>query len=101
MAQRTELHKELVRILKSKNVYFQPPATIQMDYPCIVYDLSSDKAHYANNKNYWSRRGYTVTIIDRDPDSKIPDRMKDFLMCSFDRAYTSDNLNHFVFTLYY
>ena len=36
---RLELHEILCTILGSRNVYFQPPESIKMNYPAIVYGL--------------------------------------------------------------
>ena len=33
------LHDELITLLGSSNVYFQPPTSIKMNYPCIIYKL--------------------------------------------------------------
>lgn len=82
-------------------VYFQPPETVKMTYPCIVYTLDRIDTRYANDKPYLHDRAYTITIIDKNPDSEIPDRVSELPMCSFTRKFTNDNLNHFVFRLYY
>ena len=37
MDDRLILNTLFENILKSKNVYFQPPASVQMRYPAIVY----------------------------------------------------------------
>ena len=34
---RNDLQKLLVEVLGSKNVYFQPPESVKMKYPAIVY----------------------------------------------------------------
>lgn len=81
--------------------YFEPPADIDMKYPCIVYNYTNDSDIFADNIHYQSSKRYTVTIIDDDPDSKIPNRMKELPYCTSDRNFASDGLNHFVFTLYY
>lgn len=102
MAKRLDLHQELCDILGSTNVYFQPPANVSMKYPCIKYSLSGIDVDHADDSNYKSIRQYTVTVIDRNPDSEIPDMiLNHFRMCSFDRGYPADNLNHFALTLYY
>lgn len=102
MASRLDLHEEFVNILGIKNSYFQPPESIKLNYPCIKYSKSGIDTNHANNKRYKNTNRYEVIVIDRDPDSEIPDMILDhFQMCSFDRAYTYDNLNHFVLTLYY
>ena len=102
MASRLELHEEFCNILGSRNAYFQPPASIKLNYPCIVYSISSVNKQNANNKMYKSMNEYKVVVIDSDPDSEIPNKIiAHFPMCRFDRAYTSDNLNHSALSLYY
>ena len=102
MGSRLKLHEELCEILETRNVYYNPPASIIMNYPCIRYSMSNIDRKYANNKAYMNTNRYEVTVIDVDPDSDIYEKILDhFQMCSFDRAYISDNLNHFTLTLYY
>ena len=102
MASRLELHEELCNILGNRNVYFQPPASIKLNYPCIVYSISSVNKQNANDKMYKSMNEYKVVVIDSDADSEIPNKIiAHFPMCRFDRAYTSDNLNHSALSLYY
>lgn len=83
------------------NVYFQPPATVKMKYPCIRYERSDMDTQFADNKPYSHTKRYTVTVIDRDPDSDIPDKVAALPLCRFDRFYTADNLNHDVFELFF
>lgn len=102
MGSRTDLHEELCELLESRNVYFQPPESTKLAYPCIVYSTSGVFKLNANNRLYRSRKAYEVIVIDYDPDSDIYDQiLEHFPMCRFDRMYISDNLNHFVLTLYY
>lgn len=102
MANRLDLHASLVNILGSNNVYFQPPESLKMKYPCIRYSKSGINNKRADDRIYTSTNRYEVTVIDSDPDSIIHEKILDeFPMCSFDRSYTSDNLNHKTLTLYY
>ena len=102
MASRLNLHEELCELLGSRNVYFQPPESVKLKYPGIVYSLSRVEKFNANDKIYRGMNQYQVTMIDTDPDSEVPvSILTHFPMCSFDRAFTSENLNHFVLTLYY
>ena len=98
---RLELRGILIDILGSDNVYFQPPSTVKMKYPCIVYNRSNIDVRYANNMVYNHQYNYTITVIDPDPDSSIPDKIFRLPMSRFDRHYTVDNLNHDVFNVYY
>lgn len=101
MAQRLELQVLLELIVGSPNVYFQPPPSVQMEYPAIVYHLDYRLIRHADNAPWQNRKRYLVTVIDRDPDSDIPDKVADLPMCSFDRFYTADDLNHYVSRLYF
>lgn len=102
MADQLELHEELCKLLGSRNVYFQPPESVKLNYPCIVYSRSGFNNRKANNKVYMSNKRYEIIVIERDPDSNlVDDILNRFPLCSFDRPYTSDNLYHNVLTLYY
>jgi hypothetical protein len=98
---RLDLHSILVNLLGSNHVYFQPPSNVEMVYPCIVYKLAAFDTKYANNKLYNFRKRYEITVIDQDPDTGIPDKVLKLPLCRFDRPYVFENLNHYVFDLYY
>ena len=98
---RYELQNILENILGSQNVYFQPPESIRIEYPAIIYNRSNLSDNYANDSSYSRRMEYNVILIDRNPDSEFIEKIVNLPFCRFDRHYTSDNLNHDVFTLYY
>ena len=97
---RLDLQTEFEKILGSHNVYFQPPASVKMQYPAIVYSLKNIEKNFANNLSYIITPGYEVILIDKNPDSIYVEKILKLPYCRFDRHYTSDNLNHFVFTIY-
>lgn len=102
MAKRADLQTEFENLLGSRNVYFQPPASVSMDYPAIRYKLSDKDQKRANNGTYLLTNQYEGTVITTDPDSEIPDMvLTHFQMCDFGRPYVKDNLHHFPFTLYF
>jgi hypothetical protein len=101
MAQRLELQSVLVDILGTNDVYFQPPPTVQMTYPCIVYNRDDIDTTHADNKPYKRKTRYQVTVIDRDPDSAIPEKVGELPLCVYDRFYAADNLNHDVYKLFF
>lgn len=85
-----------------EHVYFQPPTNIRMEYPCIVYNYARGRDYWADNAIYEAIACYEITVIDKDPDSKIATEIHNKLpYCSFDRVFRSDNLNHFTFTIYH
>ena len=101
MPSRLNLQTELETILGSRNVYFQPPSSVRMQYPAIVYSRKGIEKRSANDGAYRKLSSYEVILIDKNPDSKFVNKILDLPYCSFDRHYESDNLNHDVFTLYY
>jgi len=98
---RLALHKILVELLGNNNVYFQPPTNTQLKYPCIVYSLSAIPEKTADNKKYIRYYKYTVTLILSSPDNCIVDRIMDLPYSSFDNHFSTQGLNHYVFTIYY
>lgn len=101
MGQRMELQSLLTDLLGTTNVYFQPPSSITMVYPCIVYKRDIVNTIFADDKPYEHFTRYQVTVIDRDPDSLIPAKVGALPKCRFDRFYTADNLNHDVYNLFF
>lgn len=98
---RTELQTLLEEILETDQVYFQPPENVQMKYPAIVYHRDFADTKFADNNPYRYTKRYMVTVIDRNPDSAIPNKIALLPMCSFNRFFTADNLNHDVFQLFF
>lgn len=101
MPSRLDLQTFLENLLGSRNVYYQPPESIKMSYPAIVYERDNIRNDFANNFVYMQLHSYQITVIDYDPDSEIVKRVSALPMCSFSRHFVSDNLNHDVFRLYY
>jgi hypothetical protein len=101
MGLRVDLQTILEDILGARHVYFQPPATISMVYPCIVYQRNNADTLYANNDPYYYEQQYQVTLIDKNPDTLILAKIAELPKCKYDRHYTADNLNHEVFTMYF
>lgn len=101
MASRLDLQIQLETLLGNSNVYFQPPASVKMKYPAIVYALEDIENKYADDGVYLSHRCYSVTLIDYDPDSSFVHSLAELRTCRFNRYYTKDNLNHWNFSIYY
>jgi hypothetical protein len=99
MAPRLQLH-ELLKTF-ANNVYFQPPTNIVLEYPCIVYHRDYAETQFADNNPYNHTIRYVVTVIDRDPDSDIPGKVARLPQCLYNRFFTSANLNHDVYRLYF
>lgn len=108
MGTRLKLHEVLVSLMESidpsyakNHVYFQPPANIEMNYPCIVYSRDTAQSFFANDDPYFHKIRYQIMAIDKDPDSPMIEKILELPMCTLDRHYVVDNLNHDLFNIYY
>ena len=99
MGSRVDLSKVLHEVLGNDNVYFQPPPSLKMKYPCIVYERVRINTRFADNKPYKLTDSYQLTYIDNNPDSPMPKKLAELPMCIFERHYVSDNLYHDVFRI--
>lgn len=97
------LNKILVAIMEGNadSVHFEPPSNITMDFPCIVYERDDQRTSYADNKPYRTTMGYQVTVIERNSDSEIPNKVAALPMCSHSRSFKADNLYHDVYSLFF
>lgn len=102
MASRLKLHEELSKIPGIKKVYFNPPESVKMTYPCIRYERMPPDLKRADDRIYRNTDRYRITVIDTNPASEIYKYiLENFRMCSFDRTYKADNLNHDDLSLFY
>lgn len=82
-------------------VYFQPPSSEKMAYPCIRYERDDAWMEHADNVPYSFTQRYQVTLIDRKVESDFYSKIVALPLCRFERHFAVDNLNHDVFVLYY
>lgn len=101
MATRQQLQSKLEELLGSRNVYYQPPESVKMEYPAIRYSKTNIRSRFANNSPYSKTNCYELIVIDRKPDNPVIDKLLELPYCVFDRHYTADNLNHDVLILYF
>ena len=101
MGQRLNLSNLLRDLLGSSNVYFEPPTSLKMKFPCIVYERAKLEPDYADNLPYKIDKVYYVTCIYDDPDSDLPLKLAQLPMSVHQRHYTSDNKHYDQFRLVY
>lgn len=101
MGPRLKLQELLEEIQGSGNVYFQPPANVQLQFPCIVYQRDDLDTKFADNAPYGLKQRYQITAIDRNPDSDTPSKLAALPLCTFNRFFVANNLNHDVYNLYF
>lgn len=101
MGTRLELQTVLEGLQDGVSVYFQPPENVTMSYPAIVYNRDYLAVDFADNSPYNRKIRYQVTVIDRDPDSLIPDKVASLPLMHYVRHYTTENLNHDIYDVYF
>ena len=92
-----EMQAMFEELLGSRNVYYNPPASVKMNYDAIVFNRSRINNRFANDYIYHQSYEYEITTITTDPDAPIIDKISKLPGCSFDRSFVSDNLYHNVF----
>ena len=98
---RPALHEKLCEILGSRNVYFDPPSSIHINYTCIIYKRIAAESRRADNGQYIVWYPYDVQVISKDPDYELFDTF----LSHFDNGregapFVKDNLHHSNFTIY-
>lgn len=98
---RIKLSNTLHSILRNDNIYYQPPESVKLKYPCIIYSRSDINATKADNINYHNSYFYNIILISKTVDPAEISSLMSLPGISFDRMYISDNLYHYVFTIFY
>lgn len=101
MGTRLDLQSLLEGLQDGVSVYFQPPTSVVMTYPAIVYNRDFQSVHFADNTPYSRKIRWQVTVIDPNPDSPIPDKVAELPLTTYIRHYTTENLNHDIFDVYF
>lgn len=101
MERRLKLQSKLEELLGSRNVYFQPPSTVNMQYDAIRYSEGVPDDRFANDKRYSSMSCYDVIVISRLPNPDVVKKILELPYTSKGKPYTADNLNHYPIKLYY
>ncbi len=96
---RNRVHDILTSIIGDDRVYFQPPESIKLKYPCIIYNLSDTSNTYGDNISYLLNVGFDILLVDRDPESIYVTKLLSVPYSTFNRYYVADNINHWSFTL--
>jgi len=80
--------------------YIQPPT--KLDYPCIMIERGlPSSVSFADNIKYLLKKGYTITVMDRNPESLIPDLVEELPHCQVNQAFKTEGINHTVFQLFF
>lgn len=95
--------EDLQDILESicPHVYFQPPESLKMIFPCIVYARNSIKATRADNSAYLLDTAYSMRYISKSVDDETVERLALLPKCRHTGHYAKDNLHHDSYEIYY
>ena len=101
MKRKNELSAILHTLPVHDEVHFQPPESIKLKYPCIIYKFDGYRDFRANDGRHITRERYLITHIYKDPTNNLRETIRSlFLYVDFDRMFINDNLYHDVYTVY-
>ncbi len=100
MLSRLQLHEELCTMLGSRHVYFQPPESVKLVYPAIVYQRVNIDNTPADNDIYKQDTQYRLTYITYNPDDPLVEKLSRYRHAKHTAHFASDQLNHDIFTIY-
>lgn len=98
---RVELDNLLRTTLGSTNVYFDPPESFKLKYPCIVYSLSAHIERFSDDSLYNRMKRYTLLYITKDADDPMVETLEDLKYCHLSRPYMADGLFHYAYDIYF
>lgn len=98
---RVKLDRILRATLGTSNVYFDPPESFKLKYPCIVYSHSATNEVFAENAVYYDMKRYTLIYITKSADDPMADTIERLNYCHLSRPYTADGLYHYAYDIYF
>lgn len=101
MRRKSELSLLLHTLPVNDEIHFQPPESVKLEYPCVLYEFDNYRDFNANDRKHITREKYIVTHIYKDPTQNLRETiMSLFIYVYFDRVFVADNLYHDVYTVY-
>ena len=99
MCSRVELDAILRATLGTTNVYYDPPESFKLKYPCIVYHDSGRIVWKADNQTYIKYRRYMLNYITPNADDPKVDVIEELPFCKMATPYASDGLFHYPYNI--
>lgn len=99
MTNRLTLQNKLEEILGSRNVYYNPPESQKMNFPCIVYNMTNIQPIHADNKTYLDYTTYKLIHVSKQADSPVIRTILDIPMTRFSTKYVKNGFYHTVIIL--
>ena len=102
MRSRQTLQDKLEKILGTGAVYFQPPESKTLTYPCIVFELNDTDVTSADNRRFITYDRYHIKHLYKSINNCLKNTILDsFDYISHDNQMKVDGLYNDDFTLYY
>lgn len=93
LEKRKQLHQKLK--MACNNVYFNPPANVKMQFPCIIYHSATTSSEFALNGRYLTAYSYRIEVLDTNADSPVVDKILNILQTAdIVNAMIGDGINH-------
>lgn len=98
-----------VKAIGINHVYFEPPADIVMEYPCLRIKRATISTRSADNRIYKKDDAFDLIWISRLPDDEMSHTLLDgsdevdapFVKIRHIRHYVADGMHHDQYKLYY
>ena len=97
---RSELDSILRTTIGSTHVYFQPSESVKIKYPCVIYKLDNIPTLDADDLKYKMNTVYQLIYVTKSPTDPNVHKLAMLPRSSFERFYTIDELNHYVYRIY-
>jgi hypothetical protein len=103
MASRIDFDNILKAIPGIDHVYFQPPESMKIEYPCIIYTDSQSDPQFADDEVYLLPHRYVVRLVchPKDFDGPLKDRIAKILKTPMRQTYQKDRLYHCIYEKIY
>jgi len=94
------VHSYLASLFPTVTLYFQPPETLKLTYPCIIYSIENIFTRHADNRPYKIKNRYSLMLITRTLDETLNDILLSIESARFERLFIGENLYHFIVTIH-
>lgn len=102
MGTRLDLQTKLEEFQGNDRVFFNPPESLKLIYPCTVYEFQDVRIDFADDSIYRYMDRYSITHIHRDPDNRTMHfKLLEMPYCRFSGRYIADGLYHDRYDLYF
>lgn len=81
------------------NLYFRPPSSLMITYPCVIYDLKVVDVRHSDNQVYSDGERYEVSYITSTQDDRNWTRLRDIPGSRWIRNFNKENLYHHIFEI--